>query len=138
MQSKKNKAKPFGYELLLDCYDCDPKIINSIDACAQFLEDLTAEIGMLKQSPPFIFQSPKEYPEKAGLSGWIPIIESGIQVHTLTVTRFVSLDVYSCKKFDLKKVKFSVRKFLRCKKIETQYIERGKNYEEVIKKYRQK
>lgn len=126
--------KPFGYELLLDCYDCDPQKIDSIDACTKFLEDLIEAIGMSKQSPPFIFQTPKEYPDKAGLSGWVPLVESGIQIHTLTVTRFVSLDVYSCKKFNVDLVQDKIRGFLRPSKIEVQFLERGKDYGTILKK----
>lgn len=126
--SKNNIIKPFGYELLLDCYDCDTKNICSIDACATFLEQLVESIGMEQQSPPFIFQSPKKYPEKAGLSGWVPLIESGIQIHTLTITNFVSLDIYCCRDLDIHFVKKKVKKFLNYSKVEMQYLERGKDY----------
>lgn len=120
--------------MLLDCYDCNPQKIDSIDACTEFLEDLIEAIGMDKQSPPFIFQTPKKYPDKAGLSGWVPLVESGIQIHTLTLTNFVSLDVYSCKKFDTDLVKLKVTEFLKPSKIEVQFLERGKNYGSILNK----
>jgi glutamate racemase len=31
---------------------------------------------------------------------WVPLIESGIQIHSIEPTHFITLDVYSCNKFD--------------------------------------
>ena len=39
---------------------------------------------MEKQAPPSIFRSDAtRFPDKAGLSGWVPLIESSIVIHTL-------------------------------------------------------
>lgn len=58
---------------------------------------------MTKQSPPFVFMSDANlYPDKAGIFGWIPLIESGIQIHTLAPKHFISIDVYSYRAFEAK------------------------------------
>lgn len=126
---KNEKFKPFGYLLTVDLYDCRPGVSDDVQLCYDFLEEIVIVLKMSKQSPPFIFRSDQEkYPEKAGLSGWVPLIESGIQIHTLSKKNFISIDVYSCGKFDPKNIGEYCRKYFGAAKAETNYIERGVNY----------
>lgn len=84
---------------------------------------------MEKQAPPNIFRSDAtRFPDKAGLSGWAPLIESSIVIHTLTPKDYISIDVYCCKAFDLQKAKDICKKFFSPRKIDEQYIERGFDY----------
>ena len=39
----------------------------------------------------------------------MPIVESGISIHTLTPTNFISIDIYSCKKYSMKVKNFKKR-----------------------------
>ncbi|HLD21978.1 MAG TPA: S-adenosylmethionine decarboxylase [Patescibacteria group bacterium] len=128
MKSIKSKKEPFGYHLMVDLYGCNKSQINSLDFCYNFLDTLPTRIGMDKQSPPYIFRSPENYPGKAGLSGWVPIIQSGISIHTLTETQFVSIDVYSCVCFDQDKVIKEIVQYFNPEKIEKNFVQRGKNY----------
>lgn len=122
------KQKVFGYHLMLDLYGCNVQKVNNLDFCYKFLDELPKKIGMDKQSPPFIFRSPETYPGKSGLSGWVPIIQSGISIHTLKDNGFVSIDVYSCGNFDQKRVIKVVRDYFHPKKYETEFVTRGKEY----------
>lgn len=84
---------------------------------------------MEKQSPPSIFRSDAtRFPDKAGLSGWAPLIESSIVIHTLSPKNYISIDVYCCKSFSIEKAKNMCKKFFGPKKIDEQYIERGMDY----------
>lgn len=122
-------SEPFGYLLTLDLYDCKEGACDDIGLCYKFLEDLVSKLKMVKQSPPFIFHSDGTlYPDKAGLSGWVPIIESGIQIHTLSPKNFISIDVYSCKKFDSTDINEFVKDYFKCSEIESHFIERGIQY----------
>jgi len=126
---KKRQKRVFGYELLVDCYNTKEGACSDLEHCYSFLDKLVDFIGMEKQAPPQVFRTDrKKYPDKAGLSGWVPLVESSIVIHTLTKTDFVSVDVYSCGKFDPKKVVQFVKKYFKPKKIETQLVERGKHY----------
>jgi S-adenosylmethionine decarboxylase len=88
---------------------------------------------MTKQSPPFIFKSDEhKYPDKAGLSGWVPLIESGIQIHTLTPKNFISIDVYSCKKFSTEHISDFAQDYFGCKEVEMNYIDRGVKYSNIV------
>jgi S-adenosylmethionine/arginine decarboxylase-like enzyme len=123
--------KPFGWELLLDLYDCKPETINDLRLCYDFLESVVKLLGVQKQSPPFIFQSPPEFKDKVGLSGWIPLIESGIQLHTLQAKNFVSIDYYTCsdyyRKTEKKLINFAKSVF-KPKRLTPILLFRGTNY----------
>ena len=125
--SKHNKA--FGYQLLLDLYDCREGVCDDLGLCYQFLDEAVGALGMEKQAPPNIFRSDERlFPDKAGLSGWVPLIESSIVIHTLTVKNFISIDVYCCKCFDVNIARAMCQKFFGPKRIDEQYIERGQDY----------
>lgn len=125
--------KPFGYSYLLDMYNCRVGAADDLELHYRFLEKLVDEIGMTRMSQPIVIHAPTQngkelYPEKAGVSGWVPLIESGIQIHSLELTRFITLDVYSCNKFDIKTVFDFSKKYFEFEKHEEHYIERGTLY----------
>ncbi len=122
------KQTAFGFHLMLDCYDCSPDKLDCIDACYAFLDQMVDEIGAEKQTQPYVFRTPEHFKGKEGLSGWVPIVESGISIHTLTKTKFVSLDVYSCRQFDNDKIIDFTQHFFEPTEIESNFILRGKKY----------
>lgn len=129
------EERVFGYELLLDCYECKPEVCSELDHCYSYLDRIVPFIGMKKQAPPQIFRTDrKSFPDKAGLSGWVPLADSSIVIHTLCKNNFVSIDVYSCKRFNPEKVVEFTRRYFNPKKIEKQYILRGKHYFDSYKK----
>jgi S-adenosylmethionine/arginine decarboxylase-like enzyme len=115
----------------LDLYDCKPGTCDDLDLCYRFLDTIVGELGMEKQAPPSIFRSDaKRFPDKAGLSGWVPLIESSVVIHTLSQKNFISIDVYCCKDFDEQKAQASCAKYFRPGKVEAQFLHRGKSYYE--------
>jgi S-adenosylmethionine decarboxylase len=127
----KIKANPnaFGYQLLLDLYGCKPGVCDDLELCYRFLDEIVSDLGMAKQSPPSIFRSPAEqFPDKAGLSGWAPLIESSVVIHTLSLTNFISIDIYCCKCFDIELAKSVCRRFFEPQRMDEQFIERGHDY----------
>ena len=105
------KRRAFGFHLILDCYRCNPEHLDNIDSCYRFLDELVEIVGATKQTQPYVFRTPDEFEGKEGLSGWVPLVESGISIHTLTGSRFISLDVYSCKEFSIEDIKLFTRQF---------------------------
>jgi len=119
----------FGHQLLLDLYGCKESVCDDLTLNYKFLDEIVDELGMQKQSPPNIFRSDDaRFPEKAGLSGWVPLIESSIVIHTLSQKNFISVDIYCCCTFDVNKAKKFCKKFFKPKRIDEQYIERGVDY----------
>lgn len=125
-------TEPFGYLLTLDLYGCRAGTCNDISLCYRFLEALVAELKMSMQAPPFVFKSDHgRFPEKEGLSGWVPLIESGIQIHTLTPKSFISIDIYSCGKFSQGHIVELARGFFGHQAEEINMLLRGVKYHEI-------
>jgi S-adenosylmethionine/arginine decarboxylase-like enzyme len=123
------EATAFGRSLHADFYGVSKELCDDLGFCYDLLDRLTQRMGMHKQSPPFIFRSPDgEFPEKAGLSGWVPLIESGISIHTLTVTGFVSIDLYTCGALDVPAALDFLCDELGSRDFEHHYIVRGAAY----------
>ena len=123
------KEAAFGYQLLLDLYDCRQGVCNDLTLCYQFLDEIVDHLGMERQAPPNIFRTDElRFPDKAGLSGWVPLVESSIVIHTLTPSNFISLDIYCCKQFDVNKAMSFVRRFFSPKRVDDQFILRGLDY----------
>lgn len=119
----------FGYHLVLDCYGCNHEAIGNMSTCYYYLDTMTEIMKVHKQSAPFVVSTDvSRYPDKAGISGWVPIVESGISIHTLTPTNFISIDIYSCKKYSVKKVKEFTRKVFSPHEIEEKFFLRGEKY----------
>lgn len=126
---KKQTDTAFGYELLLDLYDCRPGACDDLNLCYKFLDEIVGYLGMEKQAPPNIFFTDgKRFPDKAGLSGWAPLVESSVVIHTLTPKNFISVDIYCCKKFDIEKAKSFVNAFFSPKRVDAQFVLRGTDY----------
>ena len=125
MSIRRQHLKPqkmFGYHLMLDLYKCDHNIVNSLEVCYNYLNDLADLIGVHKQSAPFVvYTDEKLFPDKAGISAWIPIVESGFSIHTISPTNFVSVDIYSCKKFNRQQVRKFTVKIFKPKKVEENF-----------------
>jgi len=127
--------KPFGYSYLLDMYQCRPGAADDLELNYRFLEALVDLIGMTKQGPPHVYHGPTKngvelFPEKAGVSAWIALIESGIQIHTIEPKRFISLDVYTCGSFEADKVVVFARETFGFENYEERFLERGLKYAE--------
>ncbi len=121
----------FGYQLLVDLYGCSKKNCENLLLSYSFLEDIVRFLKMQKQSPPVVIISDKQkYPSKAGISGWVPLIESSVVIHTLSKQGFISVDVYSCRSFKVQETVRFIQSYFKSKKVETQFIKRGISYRE--------
>lgn len=124
---------PFGYSYLLDMYECRKGAADDMELTYRFLEELVDKLGMTRMSQPFVIHGPRKdgielYPDKAGVSGWVPLIESGIQIHSIEPTRFITLDCYSCRPFEAKIVRDFAKECFGFETFEEHFLERGQRY----------
>ena len=102
---RREKAKVYGFELVLDLKDCDQSYFNreSIDDYFSQLCDL---ISMEKAEVHFwddVGVIPEEQQTDAhtkGTSAVCFILTSSIVIHTLDILRTVYVNIFSCKTFD--------------------------------------
>jgi len=124
---------PFGYSYYLDMYDCREGAADDLELHYRFLERVVDKIGMTRMSQPVVMHGPTKdgdeiYPDKAGVSGWVPLIESGIQIHSMEPKRFITLDVYSCNKFDSEIIYNYAKECFGFTDSEHNFFVRGRNY----------
>lgn len=127
-------TKPFGYSYFLDMYNTKIGSADDLDLIYRFLEKLVDEIKMTRMTPPIVVHGPTDsngnelYPDKAGVSGWVGLIESGIQIHAIEPKRFITLDVYSCSQFEPTTILNFAKKYFEFENYEDHYVPRGTKY----------
>jgi S-adenosylmethionine decarboxylase len=124
----------FGPHLTLDMYGCDEKRLLDQRFIYKLLDELPAKIGMHKISQPVVnkFSSnplgnEKSF-DKGGISAFVLIAESHITIHTFVAQRFVSVDIFSCKEFDVDKAERQLMRAFAAQKSEKNLLMRGKEF----------
>jgi len=120
----------FGPHLTLDLCNCNKEKLLDLDFIYKILDELPNLIGMHKIShPQVIVQKPNPSTfDKGGISGFVLIAESHICVHTFVAQEYVSIDIFSCKNFDVQKaINYLINKF-EAQKVEKHLFSRGKEF----------
>lgn len=93
---------PYGYLLALDLVDCCAEVCNDMGKVYDFLCECVEVLGMSTQGAPHVIRTDHQrYPEQEGLSAWVPLVDSSLVVHTVARQQFISVDIYSCRSFDV-------------------------------------
>jgi S-adenosylmethionine decarboxylase len=121
------KKQTYGYgpHLMLDLNDCNPAILDDLEACFKLLSELPERIGMTKITQPYVFRYSAPLPEDEGITGVAIIAESHISIHTYPRKRFVFVDLFSCKPFDVEGAKDYIVQFFQSKSFVVHVQERG-------------
>jgi len=120
----------FGPHLTLDLYSCNKKKIGDKEYILKILDELPEIIGMHKISEPWVMEypgNPKSF-DAGGISGFVLIAESHISIHTFVKQAFASIDIFSCKSFDVEKAEKYIIEKLEAKKVEKNFFTRGTEF----------
>jgi S-adenosylmethionine/arginine decarboxylase-like enzyme len=121
---KSKKTKKYGQELILDLYDCDPKVIRSKKKLQEFVDQLCRLIKIKKYGRTLIRHFGHNSPKVAGYS-LVQLIEtSSIVAHFSELYNAAYINVFSCKSFDVKKATLFIKKFFNAKKLKEKVIHR--------------
>ncbi len=115
----------FGPHLTLDGYGCSREKLEDLELIYSILEDFPSSIGMNKIMPPYVFKYDGIKPEDWGVSGFVLIAESHISIHTFPCKSYLSLDIFSCKYFDMDNAIDYMTKTFDIKKFDKNILERG-------------
>src|SRR3989338_1728877 len=124
----------FGPHLTLDLYGCDQTRLLDDKYIYNLLDKLPAKIGMHKISQPAVnkFTSnplgKKQSFDQGGISAFVLIAESHITIHTFVAQSFASVDIFSCKNFDVEKAEKHLMKAFSVTKAEKNFLLRGKEF----------
>lgn len=127
-----------GPHLTLDLTGCDEGAINSKETIFRVLDDMPALIGMHKITAPQIipYEGKADSFDKGGISAFVLIAESHITIHTWKEQRHVSVDIFSCKDFDVEKTVLYLSTIFKPRKIEKNLLMRGRHFSKDIGKVR--
>lgn len=130
MDSTINLNEPhFGLHLTYDGYDCPIDRLSSQETVFKALNELPEKLGMHKLAEPVVYRAPgNNSKDPGGYSGFVVIQESHISIHTFDKRGFVSIDVYSCKDYDINKAVLYFNEVFAPQSTETNVVVRGKNY----------
>jgi len=91
----------FGPHLILEAYGCSKGKLADLGIVSQALDAYPAKLDMTKIMPPYVFTYHGSVEDDWGVSGIVLIAESHISIHTFPDKEFVTLDIFSCREFDV-------------------------------------
>jgi len=117
-------ARPYGVELILDLYDCDPATIRSARKLRAFADQLCGLLAMKRfgrtQTPYFGLSAP----HTAGYSLLQFIETSSITGHFSELTNAAYLNIFSCKAFDATQAARFAKTFFGAKRMRRRVVQR--------------
>jgi S-adenosylmethionine decarboxylase len=118
----------FGPHLIVEAYGCPKDSISDLTKVSDFLDALPTQLDMTKIMPPYVFKYSGAVPDDWGVSGVVLIAESHISVHTFPDKGFVTLDIFSCREFDVESAIENFCGYFKPERIEQQLIMRGREF----------
>ncbi len=118
----------FGPHFLAELYNCPKEKLSDIALLTETLDKMPQEMNMTKIMPPYVFRYQGLHEDDWGLSGIVLIAESHIAFHTFPDKGFVTVDIFSCKDFDVPKALSTIQEVFTPEKIEHSLIMRGREF----------
>ncbi|MDP8216342.1 MAG: S-adenosylmethionine decarboxylase [Candidatus Kaelpia imicola] len=116
------KEKVFGWELILDLYDCNPKKIATKKEIQSYADKLCKLIKMKQYGKALIPHFGHEKPHTSGYS-LVQLIEtSSITGHFSELWNSAHINIFSCKKYDEKIAVEFTKKFFQSKRMRKRFI----------------
>ena len=122
--------------LLIDLYGCDVKSLDDRRLLEKALRDLSDIMGLRIIVGPILVHYVGEEGSLSGegYSGFVIVAESHVSIHTDIRTGYASIDVYSCKEFDVQRIEEYLSAAFKPTRIEKQLVLRGLTLEKAAKR----
>jgi len=121
-----------GTHLILDGYTTNSALLEDMNLIRAFLDEYPNRMHMTKIMPPYVFRYQGDSPHESGLSGIVIIAESHISIHTFPSKGYVSVDVFSCKPFDVDEATQYLVEYFHLTDFHRQVLDRGVEYPKQI------
>jgi len=79
-----------GSHILIEAYDCDPKVLDDVELVEEVMVDAALKAGAEIREVAFHKFSPQ------GVSGVVVISESHLSVHTWPEVGYAAVDIFTC------------------------------------------
>ncbi len=124
--AQKRNHITFGKHLTIDAYGCDYEILNNMETIFVFLDTLPEQIGMHKIITPYVIKCAGNGLKKCDvISGFDMIAESYSSMQKIKEKKYLTMDLYSCNRFDHQKVITIVKNTFRYESLEKHILKRG-------------
>ncbi|MCX6090075.1 MAG: adenosylmethionine decarboxylase [Candidatus Atribacteria bacterium] len=117
-----------GTHLVLDGYSTNTALLSDMNRVSSFLDEYPNRMEMTKIMPPYVFRYQGGSPQENGLSGIVLIAESHISIHTFPSKGYLSVDVFSCKPFDVDAATDYLVNYFKLSEFTRQVLDRGLEY----------
>lgn len=118
----------FGPHLILEAYGCPQELLGDLGLVSQVLDKYPEKLDMTKIMPPYVFRYEGTVPEDWGVSGVVLIAESHISIHTFAEKGFVTLDIFSCREFDVDSAVAYFSEIFKPERVDKELIMRGREF----------
>ncbi|HEY9715113.1 MAG TPA: adenosylmethionine decarboxylase [Chroococcales cyanobacterium] len=118
----------FGPHLVLEAYGCPKNLLADLGLVSQALDAYPAKLDMTKIMPPYVFSYHGTVEDDWGVSGVVLIAESHISIHTFPDKGFVTLDIFSCREFDIDQAIEYFSSVFQPESYEKQVLMRGREF----------
>lgn len=118
------KSNIFGYELVMDLYDCDKTVISSKKKLQEYVDELCKLIKMVKYGKTLL----PYFGEKCAFTkghSLVQLIEtSSITGHFSELWNTAYINIFSCKEYDQQLAKQFTRQFFSAKRMKSKFLTR--------------
>ena len=118
----------FGPHLILEAYGCSKEKLADMGLMSQTLDAYPAQLDMTKIMPPYVFTYKGTVPDDWGVSGIVLIAESHISIHTFPDKGFATLDIFSCRDFDVEAAVEYFSSIYQPERFDKQVLMRGREF----------
>ncbi|MFC1645594.1 S-adenosylmethionine decarboxylase family protein [Candidatus Omnitrophota bacterium] len=122
---KMKKRVDYGMEVILDLYDCDPKLIRSSKAIKSFTRKMCKLLKMERFGQALVPHFGHDDPKTSGYSMLQFIETSSITGHFSELRNSAYINIFSCRKFSSKKAISFTQKYFKAKKIVARRLTRA-------------
>jgi len=131
---KVKKLHGMGNYLAIDGLNCDKNKLRDENLISSVLSSLPLEIGLRKMTEPKVLYHKAKDRSESGVTGFVLLCESHISIHTYPEKRFMVLDIFSVKEFDINKMVNHVKQLFGIKEVKINLLKREYNEREKDKR----
>ncbi|MFP4106065.1 MAG: S-adenosylmethionine decarboxylase family protein [Phycisphaerae bacterium] len=114
----------FGWELILDLYDCDQEAISTEETIQRYARELCEVIEMKAYGPPQTPYFGENHEHTKGYSLLQFIETSSITGHFSEGTGCAYINIFSCMPYDAKKAEEFTREFFGAQRVTARFLTR--------------
>ncbi len=114
-----------GNHLIIDGFDCNSEKLGDNDLIREVLNRIVEMLEMKKLNEPVVVKVEPIGTDTGGVTGMVLISQSHISIHTYPKKQWFTMDVFSCKEFDVEKVCDCIENTFESQRIEKQLLHRG-------------